>query len=96
MRIVTIVFYLFLILVGVSFAVLNAAPMQINFYFTRLTLPVSLMLTLMFGIGILLGYMFALFKYWRLKMAYHKLKNQLQLNEKEIKNLRSIPLKDQH
>lgn len=96
MRIAMIIFYLFLILVGVSFAVLNAAPMQINFYFTRLTLPVSLMLTLMFGIGVLLGYMLALFKYWRLKMEYRKLKNQLQLNEKEIKNLRSIPLKDRH
>ena len=96
MRIVMIVFYLFLILVGVSFAVLNAAPMQINFYFTRLTLPVSLMLTLMLGIGVLLGYIIGLFKYWRLKMEYRKLKNQLQLNEKEIKNLRSIPLKDQH
>ncbi|KTD22345.1 LapA family protein [Legionella londiniensis] len=96
MRIVMIVFYLLLVLAGVSFAVLNAAPMQVNFYFTRFTLPTSLLLTLMFGAGMLLGYIICLFKYWRLKLEYRKLKSQLQINEKEIRNLRAIPLRDQH
>ena len=96
MRIVMTVFYLILILFGISFAALNASSVHVNFYFTTLKMPISVLMTLMLGVGILLGFLLFLGRYWRLKGEYRKIKNQLRLTEKEIKNLRSIPLQDQH
>lgn len=96
MRIFIIIFYILLVLVGVSFAALNAASVQVNLYITTLKMPISVLMTMMLGIGMLLGACLFLLSYWRLKLEHHKIKNQLRLSEKEIKNLRSIPLNDQH
>ena len=94
MRLLTTIFYLILIILGVSFAALNAGSIEVSLYFTKLTMPLSILLALMLGIGILIGFLLFLYRYWRLKIDYRKLKNQLKLTESEIKNLRSIPLKD--
>ncbi|KTD22709.1 lipopolysaccharide assembly protein LapA domain-containing protein [Legionella israelensis] len=96
MRLLMLLFYLVLIIFGVTFAALNASDVQINFYVTTFKLPMSVLMVIVLGIGILIGFIIFLFRYWRLKREYWKLKNQLNLTEKEIKNLRAIPLKDQH
>jgi putative membrane protein len=91
-----IIFYLLLILVGVTFAALNASSVQVNFYIKTVTMPISVLMTIVLGIGVLLGLFLFITRYWRLKVDYVKIKNQLKLTEKEIKNLRDIPLKNQH
>ncbi len=96
MRVLVLIFYILLILLGVSFAVLNASSVPVNFYFDTISMPVSVLMTLMLGVGILFGFLLFITRYWRLKIEYRKIKNQLKLTEKEIKNLRSIPLQDQH
>jgi putative membrane protein len=96
MRIVTTVFYLLLILVGISFAALNASSVPINFYFKTLSLPISVLIIITFGLGLLVGFSLFFYRYWRLKANCRHLTNQLKLTEKEIKNLRAIPLHDQH
>lgn len=96
MRILILTAYLLLIVIGVSFAALNAATVQVNFYFKTLSMPISVLMTIMLGIGILIGFVLFIFRYWRLKCECRAVKNQLKLTEKEIKNLRSIPLQDQH
>lgn len=96
MRLLMLVFYILLIIIGVSFAALNAASIQVNFYFKTVSMPVSVLMTLMLGVGIFIGFILFINRYWRLKIECHKMKSQLKLTEKEIKNLRSIPLQDQH
>ena len=96
MRVVMVLFYLLLMLRGVSFAALNAGSVQVNFYVTTISMPVSVLMTLMLGMGLLIGFLLFIFRYWRLKVQLNKIKNQLQLTEKEITNLRNIPLKDKH
>lgn len=96
MRIVMIIFYLILILTGVSFAALNAGSVQINLYVTNVSMPIAVLMTIMLGIGLLMGLFLFVCRYWRLKVDYMKIKNQLKLTEKEVKNLRDIPLKNQH
>lgn len=96
MRFIMIIVYLILIIAGVSFAALNAGSVQVNFYFTTLVMPISVLIIAVLGLGIVLGLILFTMKYWRLKADYRKLKNQLKLTEKEIKNLRCIPLQDQH
>jgi putative membrane protein len=96
MRILMLVFYILLIIIGVSFAALNATSVQVNFYFKNLSMPISVLMTIMLGVGILIGFILFIGRYWRLKIECRKMKSQLRLTEKEIKNLRSIPLQDQH
>lgn len=96
MRILMLIMYLLLIIIGVSFAALNATSVQVNFYFTTLSMPISVLIAIMIGFGILIGFLLFVFRYWRLKVECRKMRNQLKLTEKEIKNLRSIPLQDQH
>lgn len=96
MRIFFIVFYVLLILIGISFAALNAASVPVNLYVTKLILPISVLMTVMLGLGVCLGFCLFLPRYWRLKADHRRISNQLKLTEREIKNLRSIPLQDQH
>lgn len=96
MRLLMLFFYILLIILGVSFAALNATSVQVSFYFKTVTMPVSVLMTIMLGIGIIVGFILFINRYWRLKMECRKMQSQLKLTEKEIKNLRSIPLQDQH
>jgi putative membrane protein len=90
------IFYLLLIITGVSFAALNASSVQVNFYYTTLKMPISVLMIMMLGVGVLIGFFLFICRYLRLKAEHRKIKNQLKLTEKEIKNLRAIPLQDQH
>ena len=96
MRIVMIIFYLLLIIIGVSFAGLNSESVYVNFYFKTFHMPVSVLIILMLGLGVAVGFFLFLCRYWRLRVEHHKIKHQLKLFEKEIRNLRAIPLQDQH
>jgi lipopolysaccharide assembly protein A len=96
MRLFMLIIYILLITLGVSFAALNAASVQVNFYYKTMTMPVSVLMIMTLGMGILIGLLLFMFRYWRLKIECHKMSNQLKMTEKEIKNLRSIPIQDQH
>lgn len=96
MRIIMMFFYLILIVIGVSFAALNATSVKVNFYFLTMHLPVSVLMTLMLGIGIIFGFLMLLSRYMRLQAEHRKLKHQLKLTEQEIKNLRTIPVSDHY
>lgn len=95
MRIFVIIFYLLLILIGISFAALNSTAVLVNFYFITIKLPISVLVIMVLGVGVLLGFVLFLGKYLRLRMLNCKLKNQLKLTEREIKNLRTIPIRNE-
>ena len=92
MRIIMTVFYVLLILISVGFAGLNASSVPVNIYFTTITMPISVLIILMLGLGVLIGLFLFSFRYWRLRAEHRRIKNQLKLTEKEIRNLRAIPL----
>lgn len=96
MRFVRICLYLVLIIIGVSFAALNSTSVNINFYFSNMTMPISVLITISLGFGLLIGLLLFAGKYWQLKVTLLRIKNQLKMTEKEIKNLRDIPLKNHH
>lgn len=96
MRIIMTIFYLLLIVIGVSFAALNAASVGVNFYFATITMPVSVWIILMLGIGLIVGFLVFSLRYLRVKAECRRLKNQLKLTEQEIKNLRTIPVTDNY
>ena len=82
MRILMIICYLILIVVGSSFSILNADLIDVNLYLTTVKLPLSLLVMLTFGMGVLSGLLILLYRYVRLKIRMRHLKKQLRHSEK--------------
>lgn len=96
MRILTTIFVLLLILLGVTFAGLNAELVAVNYYVGSTKLPLSLLLVLSLVCGGLLSLLFSVVTYVRLKSANVRLRQRLKIADEEIANLRTMPLKDAH
>jgi len=93
-RIFTYILMLFIVLLGVTFACLNAEPVHINYYIGQGLLPLSFLLVLALGFGLCVGLFVSLTVYMRLKTENFHLKSRTKLAEKEVGNLRAIPLKN--
>lgn len=94
MRIVSYFFLLVIILFGMTFATLNSESVTIDYYFGQSSLPLSLLLVLVFAFGCFVGMVVGLWMLVKAKMQQYRLRQRLQLAEKEIENLRAIPLQD--
>lgn len=96
MRIVTYLLLLIIILIGITFAVLNPAVVTMNYYIGQKTLPLSLLLAYVFGIGCCLGLFVGGWLLLKVKITNYRLQQKLKVTEKEVQNLRAIPLQDKH
>jgi lipopolysaccharide assembly protein A len=96
MRLINIIVFFFIVLLGVSFACLNAEPVMVNYYVGSGKLPLSLLLVLALGAGILLGLLVALKLAMKHKIEVGRLNSRIKVAEKEVANLRAIPIKDEH
>lgn len=93
-RIISLFFILVIVIFGMIFAILNSDSVTINYYLGHSSLPLSLLLVLVFAGGCLIGMFASLWLLIKSKIQCHRLANRLALAEKEIANLRSIPLSD--
>ena len=96
MKILSFVVFVIIVIIGISFACLNAQPATINFYLEKMSLPLSLIIVLSLGGGCLLGLFAGIGVYLRLKKQNAKLKHRAKIAEMEISNIRSMPLRDAH
>lgn len=95
-RVLGLVFFLVLVIAGLSFAVLNADPVHLNYYFGSRTVPLSVALVTALFLGAVLGVVSSLGIVFKLKREIARLRKAVKLAEKEVLNLRSIPIKDVH
>jgi putative membrane protein len=96
MRILTYFLILILIVLGITFAALNSVPVTVHYYVGQHTFSLSLLLVLVFGGGSLLGLLVGFWLLLKLKVKNYRLTQHLKMAEKEIQNLRAIPLQDRH
>jgi len=96
MRIVALLLLLIVVVLGLVFAVLNAHPVELHYYFGTSESPLSLIVVLAFGVGVLLGIFSSLGIIVRLKRDASRLRKDVKLAEKEVSNLRNLPLRDTH
>ena len=96
LRLVYSSFALLVIIFGIVFAVLNAENVQLNYYLGSVELPLSLVLVVTMIIGALLGIFASLSFIIGSRRNASKLKHSVDVAEKEIANLRNIPIKDEH
>jgi len=94
MRIIKYALIFVLLLVVLSFALLNATPVEMNYYIGTSKAPLSLMLVVGFALGCVTGLVSMLAWYWHARWEGRKIAKKLVLAEKELANLRAMPLKD--
>lgn len=88
-----LLFLLLFLILGASFAVINDAPVVVDLYFITPELPLSLLLLLALGCGILLGGLAGVVYFMRVKKENADLKRKSRLVSEELKNLRAMPIK---
>jgi putative membrane protein len=95
MRVLKLVVIIIIMMLGASFAVLNAEPVRFNYYFDSTELPLSLIVTTALGTGVLLGILSGFGLVVGLKRQNVTLKRRSRLVNEEIRNLRNLPLKEE-
>lgn len=85
-----------IVILGVVFAVLNAEPVHLNFYFGAKQLPLSLALILATLVGALLGVLASIQLIIKSRREVARMRRAAEIAEKEIANLRAIPIKNPH
>jgi len=96
MRIITFLLILIIVVIGVTFALLNHDMVTFHYYFGQATMPLSLLLVSVFATGCVLGLLVGLWLVIKAKLKNFRLKQKLKNTEKEVQNLRAIPIQDRH
>lgn len=96
MRIITSIIVLLILIIGITFASLNAEPVVVNYYIGSSKFPLSLLLVLVLGCGALVGLLLNFPSWLRLKKENLTLSHRVKVIEKELANLRTSPLNEAH
>ena len=83
MRLLKLFVVLCLVVLGVSFALINADPITLHYYVGECSMPLSLLLVIALGVGVLIGLSFSFWTVFRLKFKNRYLKRQLALDQKQ-------------
>ena len=97
MRVIILIFFmLIIVLLGMSFYMMNKETVSLDFYFGRVTdLPVVLAMFFALVVGVILGVLATLGGVLKQKREVRRVKKQKDTMEKELTNLRNLPLKDE-
>lgn len=95
-RIFALVFFLIILVSGLGFAVINADTVTLNYYLGVISAPLSLILVVAITFGAVLGVLATIGMMLSLKREVARLRRTVKVKEKEISNLRSIPIRDDH
>ena len=93
-RIIKLLFFLGILVVGLAFHVKNDQLFNLNYYMGSIELPVSLLVISSLLVGALLGILASLTFVAKLKRENARLARLVRVTEEEVNNLRAIPIKD--
>lgn len=95
-RLIGFLAVLIVILFGLSFALLNANQVDVDYYFGTVGAPLSLALVVALIIGAIIGVLTTLGMILGKQREVHRLRRRVKDTEKELNELRRLPLKDNH
>jgi putative membrane protein len=93
-KLVKLIIFLFFLILGAAFAILNSEMVKLDYYFSFIELPLSIVLIAFMSLGALLGIFACSSLMLRLKHENNGLKRQATMVKEEVKNLRTIPIRD--
>lgn len=95
-RIVKLCIIVVVLFIGLAFHLRNDQFVLFDYYLGSFELPFSFMVVAAFSIGAVAGVLALVPTLTKLKAENHKLLRRVQVSEKEINNLRILPIKDEH
>ncbi len=93
-RIAKLIIVFAILLSGLAFHLKNHQFIELNYYAGVLNIPLSWLVVIVLFIGAMLGVLASLPMIIQLKQKNLKLERQKKNSEKEINNLRVMPIKD--
>lgn len=94
MKLIGYVLLIIILIIGVSFAALNSEIVSVHYYIGVCRMPLSLLMVITFAFGCFIGLLMGFIMVLRLKSQNYRLKNRIKLVEKEVSNLRTMPVQD--
>ena len=95
-RIIILIILLVVFLFGASFALSNAQEVQLSYYFFQIDVKLPWVIFGSMVTGVALGIIAMVGIVFRLKHELSKKNKEVKVIEKEVANLRALPLKDKH
>ena len=93
-RIMTIILFVIVLMLGAGFSAINLTPVDINYYLGVLSLPLSMVIIAAIILGTILGALALSTSILRLRYENHRLRKKLISSEQEINSLRILPITD--
>jgi len=93
-RIAKLILIFIILLIGLAFHLKNNQLIELNYYVDVINLPMSWLVVIVLFIGAMLGVLASLPIIIKLKRDKIKLERQIKNSEKEINNLRVMPVRD--
>lgn len=91
MRILTYMCAIFLLLLGISFSLLNSSEVKINYFLGDATLPTSLLVIISVAIGAIISFFICILGILRHKTTIYSLKRKLEaLEKKTLQNFSEV------
>lgn len=95
-RISTIIIFILVFTVGITFSAINNDSVSINYYLGTLSLPLSIIVVISIVLGLILGASALFIGSLQLRYENRRLVKKLETSEQEINSLRILPLTDEH
>ncbi|NOX44005.1 MAG: LapA family protein [Gammaproteobacteria bacterium] len=89
-----VVIILVIVLIGLSFALLNSEPVTFNYYVGKVNLELSLILVITLAVGALLGVAASFGIILKSRRDSSKVKKEMKNNTKELNSLRSMSARE--
>ncbi|OGT30814.1 MAG: hypothetical protein A3E87_07175 [Gammaproteobacteria bacterium RIFCSPHIGHO2_12_FULL_35_23] len=84
MRYIGYLIVIVLLIVGISFAILNSEAVPVNYYIATKHVPLSLLMVICFGIGVIIGILILFLKMVRLRIHNRLLRRQVSKLKQEV------------
>ena len=93
-RLLGFLFLVVLVVLGLSFAVLNAQSVSLNYYFGYRDIPLSMVVVLSLAVGAVIGVLVSAGLILRMKAQTRQLRRKLRNAEKDSDQLRVLPAEE--
>jgi len=95
-KIILLTVSILVFIIGLAFYLRNDQQIAVDYFLGSLELSFSVWLLIILVLGVLLGWLTSLPVIIKLKRQNSRLSRQVKVTEKEINNLRVLPVKDSH
>jgi putative membrane protein len=94
LRLINILLLITLVVLGLSFAVLNADPVPLNYYFGYRDIPLSMIVVVSLAAGAIIGVLVSMGILLRQKQQTFRLRRQLKKVEKSTTSASVLPARE--